>query len=154
MDNLERVKNFLENKNYSFDIKEFLEVTRTSSEAAEAIGCRVEQIAKSIVFKTEDEEPILVILSGKDRVNIKKVERVINKKIKKADANFVKEKTGFPIGGVAPIAHSEKIRILIDKNLKNQKEIWTSAGTLNSVFKLTPKELEELTGGKILNLKE
>ena len=131
-------------------VLKFSQTTRTAQEAAETIGCSIGQIAKSIVFKgKQTNKPYLVIASGANRVNEKIIEQEAGEPIEKADANFVKEATGFVIGGVAPIGHKEPIRTFIDEDLLQYPEIWASAGTPNTVFKLTPQELQKLTEGKV-----
>ncbi len=130
----------------------FLTVTKTAVQAALALGCKVEQIAKSLVFQTDSGEPILIITSGINRVDEGQVAKIINKQILKADADFCKKVTGFTIGGIPPYGHVEKIETYIDEDLINEKEIWAAAGKDNSVFKLTPKELKEKTGGRIIKV--
>ena len=148
----DKIQKILDNLGISFQIKEFPESTRTSLDASKAIGCDISQIAKSILFESE-KKPILVIASGSNKIDEKKVEEEIGERIKKADAEFVKNKTGYSIGGVSPIGHNEKILTLIDEDLMKQDEIWAAAGTPHSVFKLTPKQLVQITHGKIANLK-
>lgn len=136
-----------------FETKEFSESTRTSAEAAKEIGCSVSQIAKSLIFRGEETgEPILVIASGSNKVNEKKVEKEAGEKIAKADAEFVKRETGFSIGSVPPIIQGRKIKTFIDRDLKKQKTIWAAAGTGNSVFSLTPEQLANITKGKAIDI--
>ncbi|NMC61276.1 MAG: YbaK/EbsC family protein [Candidatus Methanofastidiosa archaeon] len=128
--------------------------TRSAQEAAAAVGCTLGQIAKSLVFKGEtSQKPILIIVSGKNRVNEKVVEAMIKEKLQKADADFVVEQTGFSIGGVPPVGHKNPIPIYIDQDIMQYEEIWAAAGTPNAVFKLTPKILVEITKGKIISIK-
>ena len=127
--------------------------TRTALEAANTIGCELGQIAKSIIFKTESSKAILVIASGANHINEKKIEALIEEKIGKADADFVKEKTGFTIGGVPPTGHIEKIITLIDEDLFRYQEIWAAAGNPNSVFKLLPEQLLKMTCGQVIKIK-
>jgi prolyl-tRNA editing enzyme YbaK/EbsC (Cys-tRNA(Pro) deacylase) len=127
--------------------------TRTAVEAAEAIGCRVEQIAKSLIFKGKKSgRPILVIASGSNRVNEKRLRDLIAEAVKKGDADFVREKTGFAIGGVPPLGHATKLEIFIDEDLFSYEEIWAAAGTPHAVFRLTPSELSTMTGGKVVTI--
>ena len=136
------------------EVMELQTTTRTSAEAAQAVGCRVEQIAKSIVFRgKQTDRPVLVIASGPNRVNEKKIEELISEPLGKADANFVREKTGFVIGGVPPVGHLEKIEIFIDEDLLQYEEIWAAAGSPNAVFRLTPSDLAQMTGGRIVSIK-
>jgi prolyl-tRNA editing enzyme YbaK/EbsC (Cys-tRNA(Pro) deacylase) len=136
------------------EVMELQTTTRTSAEAAQAVGCRVEQIAKSIVFRgKQTDRPVLVIASGPNRINEKKIEAWISELIGKADANFVRQRTGFVIGGVPPVGHLEKIEIFIDEDLLKYDEIWAAAGTPNAVFKLTPSDLVKMTGGRVISIK-
>lgn len=135
------------------NVMEFSNLTRTAAEAAEQIGCSVAQIAKSIIFKTENDEAVLVIASGINRVDEKLVENDLGKKLLKADADFVREKTGFVIGGVPPYGHKNKIITYIDEDLNEYPEIWASAGKTNAVFKTSLEELVEKTEGKIIKVK-
>lgn len=131
-----------------FEVMEFDESTRTAEDAAAAIGCAVAQIAKSLLFRTkEDDRPVLVVASGTNRVDEKKVGRLLDMKIRRADAEFVRDATGFAIGGVPPVGHRQAPLVLLDDDLNQHDEIWASGGTPNAVFKLTPDQLAALTGG-------
>ena len=126
----------------------------TSADAARAVGCRVDQIAKSLVFRAEKtQRAVLVIASGANRVDEVKVTALLDEPIGRADADFVRARTGFAIGGVAPIAHAEPLTILIDEDLLRWPEIWAAAGHPNTVFKLTPDDLVRLTGGRVAAVK-
>jgi prolyl-tRNA editing enzyme YbaK/EbsC (Cys-tRNA(Pro) deacylase) len=133
------------------DIKEFNVSTKTAEEAARAIGCKINQIAKSIVFDAQG-ELVLVIVSGGNRVNEAKMSFYLSKIDNKADANFVKEKTGYSIGGVPPFGHKTEIKTFIDKDLLKYKEIWAAAGSDNTVFKISPAELIKYSKGQILDI--
>jgi prolyl-tRNA editing enzyme YbaK/EbsC (Cys-tRNA(Pro) deacylase) len=126
----------------------WLEVpARTSQEAAEQLGVAVGQIAKSVIFRRKsDERAVLVIASGDRRVDEKKV-AAITGALGRADAEFVKARTGFSIGGVAPLAHSEPPVTLIDRGLQRFDTVWAAAGHPNGVFRLAPQDLPALTGG-------
>ena len=128
----------------------WLEVAaRTSQDAADALGVAVGQIAKSVIFRRKaDECAVLVITSGDRRVDEKKVAAITGPLVR-ANAEFVKARTGFSIGGVAPLAHSEAPLTLIDRELFRFGEIWAAAGHPNGVFKLAPAELERLTGAPV-----
>jgi prolyl-tRNA editing enzyme YbaK/EbsC (Cys-tRNA(Pro) deacylase) len=122
--------------------------TRTAQEAAQAIGCQVGQIAKSLLFKTKRTgKPVLVITSGSNRVNEKKLGELLQEPIEKASADFVREQTGFAIGGVPPVGHANALLTFLDQDLMHYDVIWAAAGTPNAVFKLTPAELEKVTVG-------
>ena len=150
----ERVRQALAGLGLMPEIQEFSETTRTSAEAAAAIGCTVAQIAKSVIFRAVGlNRAVLVIASGANRVDEKLVAAALGDRIAKADATFVRDKTGFAIGGVAPVGHTEKPVTLIDEDLLGHAEIWASAGTPNSVFRLTPQDLVTMTGGRVIAIK-
>jgi prolyl-tRNA editing enzyme YbaK/EbsC (Cys-tRNA(Pro) deacylase) len=125
--------------------------TRTSQEAAQAVGCAVGQIAKSLVFcGAHTSKPVLVIASGANRVNEARLAEVIGEPTTKADSAFVRTHTGFAIGGVAPVGHSTALEIYIDADLLQYAQIWAAAGTPNAVFALTPADLQTMTGGRVV----
>jgi prolyl-tRNA editing enzyme YbaK/EbsC (Cys-tRNA(Pro) deacylase) len=129
--------------------------TRTSKDAAEAVGCKVEQIAKSIVFQGKQSgKPILVVASGSNRISEKKLRDLVAEPVKKADADFVREQTGFVIGGVPPVGHVKPLDIFIDEDLLKYDEIWAAAGTPHAVFRLTPAELVGITAAKVVNISQ
>lgn len=129
--------------------------TRTSDEAAAAVGCTVAQIAKSLIFRArESGTPVLVIASGANRVNEKAVGALIGEKIERADPDFVREKTGYAIGGVPPLGHAVPPLVLIDDDLMALGEIWAAAGTPNAVFRLTPAQLVDMTGGRVAAIRK
>jgi len=137
-----------------FEVVELPASTRTAVEAAAAIGCSVAQIAKSILFRTvKDKKPVMVIASGVNRVNEVRVAEFLGEPIEKADAAYVREKTGFVIGGVPPIGYPEPIYTIIDEDLFKLDEIWAAAGTPNSVFKLSAASLLEMTAGTLKSIK-
>lgn len=127
---------------------------RTAQEAADALGCEVAQIAKSIIFRLKStDEPLLVVTSGINRVNEKSIAQKLNEKLGKADADFVREATGFVIGGVPPLGHKKPVRTLIDEDLFQYETIWAAAGHPKAVFSLTPDELKKMTKGEVLTVK-
>lgn len=127
--------------------------TRTSAEAAAACGCSVAEIAKSIIFRAKpSQRAVLVIASGVNRVDEKKVAALVGEGIGKADAEFVRARTGFVIGGVPPVGHDSPPIVLIDQDLLNFASIWAAAGTPNAVFPLTPSELVALTKGRVADV--
>ena len=131
-----------------FRVVEFEESTRTSADAAAAIGCTVAQIAKSVIFRAaESGRPVLVVASGVNRVDEKKIAALLGEKVKSADADFVREKTGYVIGGVPPVAHATPPVTYLDADLAKLGTIWAAAGTPNAVFELTWDDLVTLTGG-------
>lgn len=127
--------------------------TRTSAEAAAAIGCTVGQIAKSLVFKGRTSgNPILIIASGTNRVNTQIIAEKIGEKLDKPDAEYVRARTGYVIGGVPPVGHAEPLTTFIDQDLRQYETIWAAAGTPHAVFKLTPDDLERMTGGQVIGV--
>jgi prolyl-tRNA editing enzyme YbaK/EbsC (Cys-tRNA(Pro) deacylase) len=128
--------------------------TRTALEAAQAVGCQVGQIVKSLVFKSKhSERPILVLASGQNRVDEKRIEALIAEPLGKADADFVRQHTGFVIGGVPPVGHLEKLATFIDQDLLEFDELWAAAGTPHAVFRLKPAELVQMTAGQVADIK-
>ncbi|WP_374654557.1 YbaK/EbsC family protein [Dongia sp.] len=151
---VERVRDCLIAAGLPAEIEAFDASTRTAADAAQAIGCTQAQIAKSLVFRgKESGKAILVIASGINRVDEKKLALLIGEKIAKADADFVRSETGFAIGGVAPVGHTGQVTVLIDADLAQYPEIWAAAGAPNAVFRLTPAELARLTGGQVAEVK-
>lgn len=127
---------------------------RTAAEAAAAVGCRVDQIAKSLVFRLRDSgRALLVITSGANRVDEGAVGALAGEPLDKADAEFVREQTGFAIGGVAPVGHARPVTTLIDADLLKWPEIWAAAGRPNTVFRLTPSDLVRITSGRVVAVK-
>lgn len=148
-----RIQDLLAARGYSCEVVEFAETTRSSADAAAAIGCDVAQIAKSLVFRAKPSgRPVLVIASGSNRVDEKRIAAVLGEALGKADADFVRDRTGFAIGGVAPIGHTTPPVAFIDEDLMRHEWIWAAAGTPFSVFRLTPTQLVEMTGGRVLTL--
>jgi len=136
-----------------FKVLEFEAGTRTAEQAAAAIGCKAEEIAKSLVFRAASGRPVLVVASGGHRVDERKIAAIIGEPITRADADFVREATGFAIGGVPPVGHRTAPIALIDETLMTFAEIWAAAGTPNAVFRLAPADLAELTGGTVVAVK-
>jgi prolyl-tRNA editing enzyme YbaK/EbsC (Cys-tRNA(Pro) deacylase) len=145
-----RVQDALREKGTGFEVVELPQSTRSAVEAAQAVGCQVAQIAKSLVFRAmESGRPVLVIASGANRVNERRLGELIGDRIGKADADFVREATGFAIGGVPPLGHAQPVETLIDEDLLRYDEIWAAAGTPNAVFRLAPGDLVAMTGGRV-----
>ena len=147
-------QSYLREQGLDIEVVEFKESTKTAQEAAEVMGCDVAQIAKSIIFRGETSgRGILVITSGKNRVCEKKVAALAGEIPGKANAAFVRETTGYAIGGVPPVAHAQAMTVFIDEDLMAQGTIWAAAGTPNSMFPLTPALLLRLTGGQVADVK-
>jgi prolyl-tRNA editing enzyme YbaK/EbsC (Cys-tRNA(Pro) deacylase) len=133
-------------------VLEFEASTRTSEDAAAAIGCTVAEIAKSLIFKAADGRPVLVIASGLNRVDEKKVRSLLGQKIERADAGFVRDATGYAIGGVPPLGHATQPIVLIDADLKRLAWVWAAGGTPNAVFRIAPVDLIRLTAGRVADV--
>ena len=144
----------LQRLGYNNQVVEFDQSTHTAQQAADAIGVDISKIVKSLLFKTEiGNEAIMVLVSGSNRVDQEKLCRLVGEPVSKGDAEFVREKTGFAIGGVPPIGHLFPIKIFIDQDLNDQGEIWAAAGSPFAVFPLTPCELKILSHGKWVSIK-
>ncbi|GAB4482236.1 MAG: YbaK/EbsC family protein [Anaerolineales bacterium] len=149
----QKVQEAIRQRGYALEVVELPQSTRTAVEAAQAVGCDVAQIVKSLIFKTKrTERPILVIASGANRVNERAIEALIGEPLGKADADFVRQQTGFVIGGVPPLGHIQPIQTFIDEDLLQYAEIWAAAGTPHAVFKLTPQMLLELCAGQVVKI--
>ena len=138
------------------EIREMADSTRTSAEAAAAIGCSVAQIAKSMVFREVDSDrALIVVASGTNRVSTAKLAALTGKTIGKANADFVREKTGFAIGGVSPVGHAnDPVDLLLDEDLFQYDELWAAAGCPFAVFRTTAADLVAATGARVADIKE
>ncbi len=150
-----KVQEFIIDKGLELKVKELPSSTRTAKDAANALGCDVAQIAKSLIFLDEVENnPVLIIASGINRVSLDKIEAALGKKLVQANGKLVKKKVGFAIGGVPPVGHNEKLFTILDPDLKKYDRIWAAAGTPNAVFELKSSQLEALTDGVWISLAE
>jgi len=148
-----KVQQALKVMGFTLQVVELPDSTRTAVEAAQAVGCQVGQIVKSLIFKAKrSEQPILVVASGSNRVNEKSIEALIGEPLGKADADFVRQRTGFVIGGVPPVGHAEPLTTFVDEDLLQYAEIWAAAGTPNAVFRLAPADLVKMTGGRVVKI--
>ncbi|GHC74537.1 cys-tRNA(pro)/cys-tRNA(cys) deacylase [Pseudorhodoferax aquiterrae] len=149
---VQRVARALQDKAHPHAPRMLDDAARTAQQAADALGVAVGQIAKSIIFRRKsDDAAVLVVTSGDRRVDEKKVDALVGK-TGRADAEFVKSRTGFSIGGVAPLAHTTPPVTLIDRELFRFEEIWAAAGHPHGVFKLRPQDLEALTGAPVADV--
>ncbi|HXV35246.1 MAG TPA: YbaK/EbsC family protein [Gaiellaceae bacterium] len=145
-----QVQEALAARGFANEVVELPDTTRSAAEAAAAVGCRVEQIVKSLVFRgAESGRPLLVIAGGANRVDEAKVAELVGEPIERPDAGFVRARTGFSIGGVPPLGHAEPLEVLIDEDLLREDEVWAAAGTPFAVFALDPADLEAMTGGRV-----
>ena len=145
--NVERVAAALRDGAASGEIRELAESSRTADEAAAALGVPVGAIVKSLVF-TADDQPVMVLASGDHQVDTGAVAAALGvTKVRRADADTVRAATGYPIGGVPPVAHQTPLRILVDRHLATYDVLWAAAGTPHAVFSTSYDELTRLTGG-------
>jgi len=149
-----RVQDELRDAGLSHEVRQLPDSTRSLAEAAAALGCSVAQIAKSVVFRSGSGRPVLVVASGANRVDERKVEALLGDRLLRADAGYVRERTGFAIGGVAPIAHATPPHVFLDEELFAFDRVYAAAGTPFAIFALTPAELEALTGGLRADLRK
>jgi prolyl-tRNA editing enzyme YbaK/EbsC (Cys-tRNA(Pro) deacylase) len=148
-----RVRAALLAANHADTISEFPDGTRTAQDAANAVGCTVGQIAKSIVLRAGN-EVVLVIASGANRIDTAKVEALIGRAVKPAEGRWVRDTTGFAIGGVAPLGHAVQPRVLIDQDLLTCDPVWAAAGSPRHVFRTTADDLVRLSGGMVADVRE
>jgi len=149
----QKVQRVLEASGIEFEIKILSDAVRTARLAADALGCEVGQIANSLIFRDRSNDAaVLVMCAGDRRVDMQKVKRESGIELGKADAEFVRQATGFAIGGVPPVAHAARLRCLLDQSLKRYAEIWAAAGTPESVFRTSPAQLQQITAGEWLEL--
>jgi prolyl-tRNA editing enzyme YbaK/EbsC (Cys-tRNA(Pro) deacylase) len=150
-----RVAEELQRLGVGVEIREMPDSTRSAPEAAAAIGCHVAQIVKSLVFRAvERDDPVLVLASGSVRVDEAKLAAAVGEPVEQASGKYVRERTGFAIGGVAPIGHAQPLSVYMDETLLDHDELWAAAGTPRSVFRTTPQELQQMTKAKVADLAE
>ncbi len=141
-----RVQALLHEQGLDVRVVEFEQPTRTSAEAAAAIGCTVAEIAKSVVFRgKESGQAVVVVASGDNRVCERKVAALVGEKLGRADADFVRTATGYVIGGVSPLGHAQPVKLVLDEDLRRFSTVWAAAGTPFSVFPLAPEQLVQIT---------
>lgn len=150
---VQQVRQAIKSHGLDCQVIEMEATTRSAEDAAQAVGCRVEQIVKSLVFKGKKAQtPILILASGANRVNVKNLKEHVSGAVKMAHPDFVQAKTGFAIGGVPPVGHSQPLKTFIDKDLMQYEEIWAAAGTANTMFKITPQDLQKITAGQVISI--
>ncbi len=147
-----RVREALLQAGLADDITVMSEATHTAQAAADALGCHVAEIAKSIIFRAADGRAVLVITSGSNRVDDKKVAQIIGQSLSKADADFVRAQTGFVIGGVAPVAHLFAPITLMDEDLLRYTSVWPAAGHPNTMFRITPGDLIRVSEARVADI--
>ena len=150
---VKKVQQTLKSLGFSDEIVVFPDSTRTAIEAAQAVGCSVGQIVKSLVFRgAQLHKPVLALVSGANRVNEKRLGLLVGEEIEKADADFVRQHTGFAVGGVPPVGHVDRLATFIDRDLLQYDEIWAAAGSPHTVFRLTPGDLQRMVDGEVVTL--
>ena len=148
-----KVKICLQQAGLEFEIRILPAAVRTARLAADALGCEVGQIANSLIFKNlASDQAVLVMCAGDRRVDLQKVQFETGIELGKADADFVRQQTGFAIGGVPPVAHANALTTLLDRSLLRQRKIWAAAGTPESIFCMNPEQLQEITDGEWLDI--
>jgi prolyl-tRNA editing enzyme YbaK/EbsC (Cys-tRNA(Pro) deacylase) len=148
---VERVRDALSRAGLGDTIVELPGAARTAKAAAEYLGCEIGQIANSLVFRAEaSDQALLVMSSGAKRVDVARLAALVGEPVGKADADFVRERTGFAIGGVPPVGHG--LKPYVEKSLAAYRELWAAAGHPHTVFRLTYPDLLRITGGAEANL--
>jgi prolyl-tRNA editing enzyme YbaK/EbsC (Cys-tRNA(Pro) deacylase) len=148
------VRKALQEQGYEPEVVELERTARSAAEAADALGVRVEQIVKSLVFRgARTGRPVLVLAGGANRVDERRISDLFSEPVGMADAAYVREKTGFSIGGVPPVGHAERPTTLVDEDLLREEEVWAAAGHTHAVFGLEPAELVRITGGRVAGIK-
>ena len=150
----QKIQDALRALGYDYTVIEHAESTRTAQEAADRAGCELGQIVKSLIFRGKTSgKPILVLTSGANRVDEKRIAAYAGEPIGRADADFVRAATGFAIGGVPPIGHAQKMETYLDEDFLQHQTIWAAAGMPNAIFELRTEDLQRMTGGKVARVK-
>ncbi len=145
-----RVQDALRAAGFANTVVELAEPVRTAQAAADAVGCTPEQIVKSLLFRAETSgRPVLVVASGRHRVDTHKLAAVVGEPVAMGEPRFVREVTGFAIGGIPPVGHARPLDVVVDAHLLTLGALWAAAGHPNSLFALTPEELVRMTGGRV-----
>lgn len=148
-----RVASALEAKGVRADIRMLSQSAKTAQEAAEAVGCALGQIVKSLVLVAGD-QPFIALVSGENRVDMEKLSRLFHAPVRRAAPDEVKAATGFAIGGVPPLGHASPLQVVVDETLLTYETVWAAAGHPHSVFAIAPSELVRACGGRVVDLKE
>jgi prolyl-tRNA editing enzyme YbaK/EbsC (Cys-tRNA(Pro) deacylase) len=151
---VDRVSRALREAGVDSPVLELHDSTRTALDAATTVGCSVGQIAKSLIFRSSSGQSILIIASGTNRVDERAVAAIVGEEVKRSTADFVRDTTGYAIGGVPPFAHRNHPKVvLVDADLMQYPEIWAAAGTPHAVVRLTPAQLITVCHGMVVNVK-
>ena len=150
----QRVQDVIAARGFPCQVIEFAESTRTSQEAADRAGCSLGQITKSMIFKGQASgKPILVLTSGSNRVDEGRISAYAGELIGRADPDFVRAVTGFAIGGVPPLGHTQRMEAYLDEDLMQYETVWAAAGTPKAIFELTPAQLQDMSGAKVVQVR-
>ena len=150
----QKIQDQLKELGFNYTVIEHAESTRTAQEAADRAGCELGQIVKSLIFKGQESgKPILVLTSGANRVDEKRISGYAGEPIGRADADFVRAVTGFAIGGVPPFGHLLIMDTYLDEDFMRYETIWAAAGTPNAIFELKTEDLQKMTNGKVVRVK-
>ncbi len=153
-ESVRRVRDALAERGVSAEFMGLEETARSARDAAAALGCRVEQIVKSLVFRGADTgSPVLVLASGPNRVSEGRISTLLREPIEKADAAFGRERAGFAIGGVPPLGHAEAPATFLKEDLLQEEEVWAAAGPTHVVFGLDPEELRRIPAARVIRVK-
>ena len=151
---VKRVQEFIDQFDSKLKVLALDTTARTAKDAAESLGCEVGAIVKSLVFRADDTF-VICLVAGDKRCSLNKLKKIVGKKdVCMANADEVKDNTGFSIGGVAPIAHLKKLNILIDKSLGRFQSVFAAAGHPNSIFKIEYNQLVQMAKGEVKEIAE
>lgn len=149
----QKVQDDLRARGFSNTVLELEVPVKTAAAAAEGVGCEVAQIVKSLVFRgATSGRAVLVVASGVNRVDTTKLESLVGESVTMGDPRFVREVTGFAIGGIPPVGHAQPLEVFVDQHLTTLPSLWAAAGHPNSLFRLTPEELVRMTNGRVCEL--
>ena len=150
----QKIQDQIKSLGYDYIVIEHAEYTRTAQEAADRAGCDLGQIVKSLIFKRQESgKPILILTSGANRVDEKRIASYAGEMITRADPDYVREVTGFAIGGIPPFGHSQKIETYLDEDFFQYNKVWAAAGTPNAIFELDSNILQKITNGQVVKVK-
>lgn len=150
----QKVQAALKELGYDYQIQEMPHSTRTAAEAATALGCKVDQIVKSLIFRArESGRAVLVAASGSNRVNEKALAALVGEPLERATPEFVRQQTGYAIGGVPPLGYANPVLSFIDQDLLQYDRVYAAGGTPHTIFGLSPADLVKMTGGEVINIK-
>lgn len=150
----QKIQDLLKSRGYQYNVIEHIESTRTAQEAADRAGCALGQIVKSLIFRGATSGlPILVLTSGANRVDEARIAELAGEPIGRADPQFVRDVTGFAIGGVPPLGHAKPMNTYIDEDFLQFATVWAAAGTPNAIFEMLTADLQSITGGRVVRIK-